>query len=95
MELSTYFSNIVVRQGENLSPLLLSIFLNDLEDHMKASCRCQLKERDTVLFINLFMLYADDTIIIGESTEDLQTALTHYTSTVQNGILQSTPAKPR
>ena len=79
-QLSEYFNcNIGVRQGENLSPLLFSIFLNDLEDHMKSACtgiKLSSSHDDTDLYVNLFvLLYADDTILVSESPDDLQKAL--------------------
>ena len=71
-----------VRQGENLSPVLFSLYLNDLE--------CFLRERQCApLNIELFenagelqsmlklfvLLYADDTILMSESRHGLQKAL--------------------
>ena len=77
---SEYFScNIGVRQGENLSPLLFSIFLNDLAEYLsKSSTGIHLEYSIDNLscYIKLYaLLYADDTILISESPEDLQKML--------------------
>ena len=84
---SSYFNCMSgVRQGENLSPLLFSIFLSDLESFLsthyeglpkfKDSVYTLLKEEDTELFLNLFvLLYADDTIILSENERQLQLAI--------------------
>ena len=84
---SDYFNCLVgVRQGENLSPLLFAIFLSDLESFLynkykglsefKESVYNCLEDDDTVVYLNLFvLLYADDTIILAESCEQLQLAI--------------------
>ena len=71
-----------VRQGENLSPFLFSIFLNDIEDFFKVLLgsplnlikeKCQSKLH---IFIEMFvLLYADDTVIFSETPEGMQNAL--------------------
>lgn len=77
---SDFFScNIGVRQGENLSPLLFSIFLNDLAEHMSKESNginVEFSDRNIDCYIRLFvLLYADDTILVSETPEDLQTLL--------------------
>ena len=86
-EVSNYFAcNIGLRQSENLSPFLFSIYLNDLESfffrHDNTSgieCESSEFEQTVTIYLKLFiLLYADDTIIISESKEGLQLALNAY-----------------
>jgi hypothetical protein len=83
---SSFKCNIGVRQGENLSPLLFAMYLNDLEEFLaKAYNGLTIAENlmeeynetyDTVTYLKLFViLYADDTIILAESIPDMQAAL--------------------
>jgi len=81
-EYSQFFtSNIGVKQGENLSPVLFALFLNDLQDHLTHSFNGLGDLNDTVLngievFLKLYiLLYADDTAIIAENERELQLAL--------------------
>ena len=84
--ISEYFSSTVgVRQGENLSPLLFAFYLNDLEDFLighdvsGVSSSSSQFDNDIVMFIKLFLLlYADDTVLISESAEDLQVSLNAF-----------------
>ena len=81
-----------VRQGENLSPLLFALYLNDLEGFLEKAYNgledvsrlmqdCNQSE-DFVVYLKLFtILYADDTIIMAESSTEMQAALNgmnHY-----------------
>ena len=76
---------IGVRQGENLPPLLFSLYLNDLQQFLQEA-HMGLKEiRDLAtqtLDINLcallklyILLYADDTVLLAESPKDLQNSI--------------------
>ena len=71
--LSQCFRNSVgLFQGEVLSPILYSLYVNDCEMHFIRS-NCPSVELN---MINIFLLmYADDTVLLAETPQDLQTLL--------------------
>lgn len=80
-----FISNIGVRQGENLSPFLFSIFLNDLEEFFRSrnatgiECKEHHLDDSLVLYLKIFLLlYADDTVILSNSADGLQNSLNVY-----------------
>ena len=85
-EYSEFFNcEIGVKQGENVFPYLISLYLNDLEfffgennvsglESISAKCLQQLG-----FYIKTFnILYADDTVIMSETEEGLQQALLNF-----------------
>ena len=85
--MSDYFPcNIGVRQGENLSPLLFAIYLNDFKNAIgrkfngltliRDNINNDLSTEDANIYFNLFcLLYADDTVVMAESYTQMQKAL--------------------
>ena len=74
-----FVSNVGVQQGENLSPLLFSIYVDDLENYLSANGSVPLKvdkmfNTENVLKL-LVLLYADDTLILADSPKNLQKPL--------------------
>ena len=76
-----------VRQGENLSPFLFSIFLNDLESYFSQLDGVPLEtikdklENELHIFYKIFLiLYADDTVILAETSDGLQRRLDIFQS---------------
>ena len=72
-----------VRQGENLSPLLFAIYLNDLENFMNTSgCRgieIDVQNNEFTIFVILFViLYADDTTILSDDAKEFQDTLNAF-----------------
>ena len=64
-------------------PFFFTIFLNDLETFLSQSQKHKVieLEGDLFAFLKLFViLYADDTVILAESSADLQSALDMYSS---------------
>jgi hypothetical protein len=62
------------------------VFLNDLEEYLKQLAGCPLEivketfEANLHIFIEIFFLYADDTVIFSESKEGMQSALNIFQS---------------
>lgn len=70
---SDFFAYAVgVRQGEVISPILVSLFLEDLEMFLHGDNNSGVLIDDIVLII---LLFADDMAIFGNRPEDLQTKL--------------------
>ena len=77
---------IGVKQGDNLSPFLFAIFLNDFSEfisksynglaHLSNLIDQHCSTDDINVYLRLYvLLYADDTIILAESESELQSAL--------------------
>lgn len=82
---SFFISNVGVRQGEYISPILFNLFLNDLEqffrDNNVNGIECTQHRLDDEIFVyaKLFaIMYADDTVIMSDTAEDFQNALNVY-----------------
>ena len=84
---SNFFTcSVGVRQGENLSPFLFALYLNDLEEFLSSESFKGLRnlhEHSLCDFVRnlgyrmklLVLLYADDTILLADSPEELQNGL--------------------
>ena len=72
-----------LRQGKNLSPLLFSLYLNDLEHFITTRNDKSIEIYDAdldILVKMLVLLYADDTVIFATSEENLVSVLNTFYS---------------
>ena len=81
-----------VRKGENLFPFLFSMYLNDLEQFLNdrnvngLTSITEDFEIELDIYLKLFvLLYADDTVIMSESKEDMQNQLNVFNDFCKNG----------
>lgn len=73
---SDFRSHVGVRQGDNLSPTLFKIFINDFKHKLDASC-------DPVQMADInvsCLLYADDLLLLSNSEKGLQNSLDKLSS---------------
>ena len=77
-----------LREGENLSPILFSIYVNDLKNFLE-QCDCEgvfakclvndSIDEDIMNYIKiLILMYADDTVLFANTHQDLQHSLNKY-----------------
>ena len=89
-----------VRQGENLSPLLFALYLNDLEAfllaHQSNGVTIDIANEDVVLYLKIFvLLYADDTVPLAESPEELQKLLVIFSQYCRTWKLKVNTSKTK
>ena len=78
-QLSDYFASVNgVIQGENLSPFLFALFINDIEEYLTQNgCdSIQVTGADVQTYLKLLVImYADKTVLFANFKEDLQRCL--------------------
>jgi hypothetical protein len=89
-----------VRQGENLSPLLFAIYLNDLENYLCSEnvkgIECKISHKEFGMYFKLFIiLYADDTVLLSETSENLQENLNIFDKYCKEWKLQVNTQKTK
>ena len=83
-ETSAFFaSQCGVRQGENLSPVLFAMYLNDLESYLLSggveTLDLELSTQEITVYLRLLLLlYADDTAIFSNNKENFQKCLDEF-----------------
>ena len=76
------YNSCGLRQGDNISPILFSLYLNDLETYLEVDSHgvpIVIDSADMRTYMKLLvMLYADDTIIVSEDPESFQVCLNSF-----------------
>ncbi len=68
---NSFPTEVGVKQGDNLSPTLFNIYINDLPDILDSTCTPPLLHNSTVPCL----LFADDLVLLSTSKEGLENAL--------------------
>ena len=73
------------RQGENLSPILFSLYLNDLEHFLLHNelqgITLDITDNEIMIYMRLFtLLYADDTVLMTDRPEEMQNCFNAFSS---------------
>ena len=99
---SCFYCNVGLRQGENLVLILFS-FLNNLKSflgqnvngfNISRTLAQKTDVHDIVNYVYLFLLlYADDTIVLAETSEDMQEALDTLNAIAINMVFMSMQKK--
>jgi len=90
---SDYFSYAVdLRQGEVMSPLLFSLFIEDLELYLQDDVNCGIAIDDIIL---LLLLFADDMAIVGKTPEEIQNHLNNLHKYCNHWGLQVNTSKTK
>ena len=103
---TSFSGNIGVLQGENLSPVLFSLFLNDLTEFISHAydglsavsdmSKILLSNDEIEVYFKLYiLLYADDTVILAESAVELQSALNAMFLYCKSWDLEFNPVKTK
>ncbi|MCG8034648.1 MAG: endonuclease/exonuclease/phosphatase family protein, partial [Candidatus Thiodiazotropha taylori] len=87
-----FYCKLGVRQGECLSPLLFSMFLNDIEEHLVLS---GLEGIDVNMFKMFLLLYADDIVLFANSADELQEGLNMLSDYCQRWKLKINVSKTK
>ena len=75
--LSSWFPCISgVKQGDNLSPTLFALFINDLAEELK-TLNCGISINDVPLCC---LLYADDLMLLSDTEDNMQRMLDHVSN---------------
>lgn len=84
--------SVGLRQGDVISPLLVSLFLEDLELYLQNNANSGIEIYDIVLLI---LLFADDMVILGNTPEELQSHLNCLANYCQNWSLEVNSSKTK
>ena len=84
-----FTSSSGVRQGENLYPVLYSIYLNDLDDYLSQNRNAGFRidfddEYMSVMTRLVVLLYTYDTIMLASNENDLQHSLDKFNEFCQD-----------